>query len=180
MSTAMLHYGANERRHIMLQKLGGKEVLQKATDTFYDRQMNDKMLAKFFHGSDLTILKWHQFNLMGIAFTQVPDNFDVEHLILVRHEHLFDRGLDETYFDHTVELFVQTLQELKVDPELIEEAKTVIMPLRKYFEEGAELARQRQLKQAKEEMIGQVVLLSVVALCAISAAKLMKQISRKH
>ena len=75
MSTAMLHYGANERRHVMLQKLGGKEVLQKATDIFYDRQMNDKMLAKFFFGSDLTILKWHQFNLMGIAFTQVPDNF---------------------------------------------------------------------------------------------------------
>ena len=102
----------------------------------------------------------------------------MEHLILVRHEHLFDRGLDETYFDHTVELFVQTLQELKVDPELIEEAKTVIMPLRKYFEEGAQLARQRQRKLAKDQMIGQVVLWSVVALCAISVVKLMKQSSR--
>ena len=61
MSTALLHSGANERRHLMLEKLGGKEVLQKATDMFYDRQMNDEKLAKFFKGSDLTILKWRTF-----------------------------------------------------------------------------------------------------------------------
>mmetsp|Transcript_19573 Transcript_19573/g.34419 ORF Transcript_19573/g.34419 Transcript_19573/m.34419 type:complete len:178 (-) Transcript_19573:63-596(-) len=172
MSTALLHSGANERRHIMLDKLGGKDVLQKATDIFYDRQLNDEKLARFFHGSDLTILKWHQFNLMGIAFTSVPENFDVEHLILVRHKHLFDRGLDETYFDHTVELFVQTLQELKVDPELVQEAKSVIMPLRQYFEEGAELARQRQRKRERDQMMGQMIFLAVVAVCAISAMKL--------
>lgn len=60
MSTELLLAGANERRHIMLEKLGGKEVLQKATDRFYDRQMEDQRLAKFFHGTDLTILKWRK------------------------------------------------------------------------------------------------------------------------
>jgi truncated hemoglobin YjbI len=65
MSTELLHCGANERRHIMLDKLGGKEVLQKATDIFYDRQLADPKLARFFRGSEISILKWHQFNLMG-------------------------------------------------------------------------------------------------------------------
>lgn len=65
MSTELLHSGANERRHVMLEKLGGKDVLQKATDIFYDRQLADPMLAQFFLGSEITILKWHQFNLMS-------------------------------------------------------------------------------------------------------------------
>jgi truncated hemoglobin YjbI len=178
MSTELLHSGANERRHIMLDKLGGKDVLQKATDIFYDRQVHDEKLAKFFHGSDLTILKWHQFNLMGIAFTSVPENFDVEHLILVRHEHLFDQGLDETYFDHTVELFVETLTELEVDPELIVEAKSVIYPLRKYFEEGAELARQRRRNAARKQILGQVVIGTLVAAWAFTTIKVVKKLSR--
>ena len=62
MSTALLHYGANERKHQMLQKLGGQNVLAEATDKFYNRQVHDERLLRFFHGTDLTILKWHQFN----------------------------------------------------------------------------------------------------------------------
>jgi truncated hemoglobin YjbI len=62
MSTALLHYGANERKHHMLEKLGGQTVLAEATDRFYDRQVHDEKLLKFFHGTDLSILKWHQFN----------------------------------------------------------------------------------------------------------------------
>jgi hypothetical protein len=107
----------------------------------------------------------------GIAFTAVPDNFDVEKLILVRHEHLFDKGLDETYFDHTVEIFVETLQELKVDPGLIEEAKAVISPLRKYFEEGAELARQRQKKAMQQQAIKRASIVIVVATIALISIK---------
>ena len=109
--------------------------------------------------------------MTGIAFTSVPDNFDVEKLILVRHEHLFDQGLDESYFDHTVEIFVETLQELKVDAELIEEAKAVISPLRKYFEEGAELARQRQKKAMQQQAIKQASILIVVTLVTLLGIK---------
>jgi truncated hemoglobin YjbI len=178
MSTALLHSGANERKHIMLTKLGGNDVLQKATDLFYDRQLHDVRLQKFFHGTDLAILKWHQFNLMGIAFTAVPDNFDVEHLILVRHTKLFDDGLDEKYFDYTVELFVATLHDLKVDVEVIEEAKDVIMPLRSYFEEGAQLARERRQVASRQRLAGQIAVLAIVAAGAITTIKMAKRLSR--
>lgn len=113
---------------------------------------------------------------LGIAFTSVPDNFDVEKLILVRHLHLFDRGLDETSFDHTVELFVETLQELNVDPDLIAEAQAVIRPLRTYFEEGAELARQRKQASIRQQRMKQVGLAAVVvATVAILATKTMRR-----
>lgn len=111
----------------------------------------------------------------GIAFTSLPDNFDVEKLILVRHQHLFDRGLDETYFDHTVDLFVQTLQELNVDPEVILEAKAVIMPLRKYFEEGAELARERYRKEMQQQAVQKAVVVGVVAVVALLTARAMRE-----
>jgi truncated hemoglobin YjbI len=164
----------------MLTKLGGKDVLQKATDLFYDRQMHDARLQKFFHGTDLAILKWHQFNLMGIAFTAVPDNFDVEHLILVRHEKLFDDGLDERYFDYTVELFVATLQDLNVDMELIEDAKDVIMPLRKYFEEGAQLAQIRRQAASRQRLAGQVAVALMVATWAFTTIKIARRMSRRQ
>jgi hypothetical protein len=79
---------------------------------------------------------------------------------------LFDQGLDETYFDHTVEIFVETLQELKVDPELIDEAKAVIHPLRNFFEEGAQLARQRKKVAIQKQTMRQVGLVIVVVVVA--------------
>jgi hypothetical protein len=91
----------------------------------------------------------------------------VEKLILVRHQHLFDEGLDETYFDHTVNIFVETLEELQVDRELIDEAKAVIYPLRKFFEEGAELARQRKHKAIQKQTMRQVGLVFLVAAVAM-------------
>uniref|UniRef100_A0A7S2U6T4 Uncharacterized protein n=1 Tax=Attheya septentrionalis TaxID=420275 RepID=A0A7S2U6T4_9STRA len=133
MSTALLHYGANERRAIMLEKLGGKEVLQKAVDQFYERQIHDERLMIFFRGTDISILKWHQFNLMSISFTGVPHNFDVEHLILNRHETLFDQGLNQDHFDMVLQHFSDTLTDMKVDPSLTEEALEIISPLRDVF-----------------------------------------------
>ena len=66
-SVEVLHYGANERRAIMLQKLGGKQVLNEAIDKFYNRQMADPELSKFFKHSDIQILKWHQLNFMSVS-----------------------------------------------------------------------------------------------------------------
>ena len=107
----------------------------------------------------------------GIAFTAVPENFDVEMLILVRHKHLFDRGLDETYFDHTVELFVETLKDLNVAQDVISEATAVITPLRKYFEEGAELARQRKKKATQQKLLKQVTIATAAVVVALFSIK---------
>lgn len=173
MSASLLHYGANERKHRMLEKLGGKKVLSEATDKFYNRQINDERLAKFFHGTDLAILKWHQFNLMSIAFTEVPESFDVEHLILVRHKQLFDNGLDETYYDCVMEHFSETLKEMKVDQQVIEDACNVVFPLRAIFVQGANDAKVRKLQQSRQGLWteGLVVLAGVVAIVAYRARK---------
>jgi hemoglobin len=128
---SMLHYGANERRAILLGKLGGQKVLRQAIDKFYNKQLEDERLMFFFRGVNVEIIKWHQFNLMSIAFTAVPDNFSLEDLLLVRHKRLFDMGLSEVYFDMVAKHFEDTLIEMNVDEALIKEALEVVMPLRK-------------------------------------------------
>lgn len=174
-STALLHSGANERKHIMLEKLGGKTVLQEATDKFYDRQIHDERLLKFFKGADLTILKWHQFNLMGIAFTALPDNFDALHLILNRHKKLFDEGLDETYFDVVMEHFQGTLKDMKVNDAVIKDAMTVILPLREVFIQGRLDAEKRKQAEERRILTDKVALGAIVVVLAIFAIRSMKK-----
>jgi hemoglobin len=152
----------------MLEKLGGRKVLKEAIDTFYDKQMNDVRLKKFFEHSDIEILKWHQFNLMSIAFTSVPENFDVEKLILTKHERLFDMGLNEGYYDIVMDLFKTTLEEMNVDSALIEEAMEVVLPLRRIFEKGAQDAKKRKKLFEREHRIAVGVLLAFVAFGLLS------------
>jgi hemoglobin len=175
MSTALLHYGANERKHIMLKKLGGQKSLAEATDKFYDRQVRDERLLKFFRGADLAILKWHQFNLMSIAFTEVPENFDARHLILNRHRRMFDEGLDESYFDVVVDHFTATLTEMNVDPALIEDARYVIIPLREVFLQGALEAKERKRAQYRKRLIKEATFPVIVAVVAIVAFKALRK-----
>jgi hemoglobin len=54
-----------------------------------------------------------------------------------KHARLFGMGLNETHFDRVAGHLVATLQELGVDPALVEEAVSIVGPLRGVFEEGA-------------------------------------------
>lgn len=58
--TYPLHCSANERRRLMLAKLGGEAKRREAIDRFYQKQMDDPRLVRFFDGSDVEIIKWHQ------------------------------------------------------------------------------------------------------------------------
>jgi truncated hemoglobin YjbI len=167
MSAEILHYGANERKAIMLSKLGGNEVLRKAIDIFYEKQLHDDELMKFFQGINVDIIKWHQFNLMSIAFTAVPSNFDVVDLILTRHERLFDEGLSEQHFDRVMKHFRDTLEELNVEEELMEEAVDVVMPLRMVFQQGAEESAKRKRKFEWEHKVAMGAIVAIVAAVAV-------------
>lgn len=167
MSTYALHHSALERRRVMLKKLGGDEKRREAIDLFYKKQMDDDRLMHFFEGTDVEIIKWHQFNLMSIAFTAVPKTFDVSDLLLTRHKGLYDKGLSERHFDMVAKHFTDTLEEMKVDPELIKEALDVVMPLREIFREGARLAKERKEQNEFRSRVRKLVVVAVMAAVAI-------------
>jgi hemoglobin len=168
MSTYALHHSALERRRVMLQKLGGEEKRREAIDRFYKKQMQDDRIMHFFDGTDVEIIKWHQFNLMSIAFTAVPANFDVTKLLLTRHQHLFDRGLNERHFDIVAHHFTDSLHEMGVDPALAREALEVVMPLRETFKQGAAAAKARKERAAFHSRVEKGIIAAIVAVFVMS------------
>lgn len=46
----------------LVKKIGGNEVLRQAVNNFYDRLTVDPQISVFFHGADVQLLRWHQFN----------------------------------------------------------------------------------------------------------------------
>lgn len=121
-----------------------------------------------------------RISVMSIAFTAVPENFDVRHLILKRHQKLFDEGLDETYFDVVMDHFKSTLTEMKVDPDIIDAAVEVVMHLREYFVQGAFEAKERKLQKTQQELrTKKLVAASVVATLILIAFRLSKKSSKR-
>jgi truncated hemoglobin YjbI len=144
-STAILHSGNQIHKDQLLAKIGGSAVLHQAVDRFYAKLVQDPRLHEFFAHANLAVLKWHQFNIISFAFTEIPEDFDIEDLILTRHRALFDEGLCESHFDVMMEHFDGTLRELQVEDQVIENAKLSVLHLRDVFQQGARDARQRQL-----------------------------------
>jgi hemoglobin len=174
MSTYALHHSALERRRVMLEKLGGDEKRREAIEIFYKKQMDDERLMHFFEGTDVEIIKWHQFNLMSIAFTELPKTFDVSGLLLTRHKNLFDSGLSEEHFDIVSKHFTDTLEEMHVDHELVKEALEVVMPLRNVFQEGA---RQAKARREADEFRGRLKMAALAAVAAVLVLRFVR--SRK-
>ncbi len=150
----------------MLEKLGGQDTLRKAVDIFYEKQLSDPALKAFFEGANIQILKWHQFNLMSIAFTAVPEQLDVAALIMAKHQRLFDEGLSEEHFDIVIKHFRDTLRELDVDDSLTEEAVAVVMPLRQFFAQGAADAKIRQQDIRWRQHAAKVAAIAVIGFVA--------------
>ena len=89
--------------------------------------------------------------MMSVAFSFVPETFDVEELILRKHARLFDMGLNCSHFDLVLQHFQSTLQELGVDDEITMDAVQILLPLRQVFAKGVadSEARRRVLRRNK-------------------------------
>jgi hemoglobin len=168
MSTAVLNYGANARKDELLEKIGGKKVLHDAVDRFYGRLLQDPELGRFFTGSNLLLLKWHQFNFMSIAFSSVPEDLDLQQLILEKHKRLFENiGLNEKHFDIMIKHLRETFEELNIEKDLINHATSVLAPLRVVFKNGAEEAKARRGSSEALRRLQIAAALAIVGVCAL-------------
>jgi hypothetical protein len=96
--------------------------------------------------------------------------------LLNRHSRIFDDGLNEHHFDLVVDHFSDTLHEMNVDPNLIDEALDVIVPIRFVFTKGAEQARQRKRVAMRKHHATVAI---VVALLAIGVFHIVKSSKKK-
>jgi len=154
--------GVHDRKDTLVQKLGGEKCLREAVDRFYVCLLQDPELAPFFRHTDMNILKWHQFNLFGVAFGK-HDDFDVSSLILQRHARLFDEGLTLHHLDAFIAHFARVLSDMKVRDDIALEAVDVLRQLRPVFKKGQEEAEKRRRKERNKLLLFYVISATVGA-----------------
>jgi truncated hemoglobin YjbI len=100
----------------LLDELGGPEALERVSNVFFQRVVQDETLRRFFVGKDgnnmMERLKRHPYNFMQVAF-QLPDNHKSFAKRIQRlHQPLIrDKGLNRGHFDIMMKHFVSTLKD---------------------------------------------------------------------
>jgi hemoglobin len=121
----------------LLQRLGGASGLRATISGTYQRVLADDKLKPFFEGMSMPALRAHQHRFFTAAFSGSAD-LDAASLILERHRNLFEKGgLDEKHFDRFLGHIVDAMVSQELPQDAINEAVTVMKPLRAAFEKGA-------------------------------------------
>jgi hemoglobin len=129
-------------KQVLLDRIGGEGALELAVEKFYEKNVAHDDVARFFEGVDMKLLKAHQFKFMKLAFTEIPEGVDVAGMLVKGHSRLWDMGLNEKHFDVIATNLVETMQELGVAADVIDDAVAVVGPLRSVFEEQANIRAQ--------------------------------------
>jgi hemoglobin len=169
-SMGALNSSNNSQKDALMEKLGGKDRLHVAVDQFYDKLASDQVLYPFFKNSDVQLLKWHQFNFMSIAFSEVPESFDVEELILKKHARFFDIGMNTEHFDLVLRHFESTLTELGISSDIVKDALAMLVSLRSVFERGVAEATSRQRAARRNHYIYITMVAAIVSAIAVQGA----------
>ena len=108
----------------LFEKLGGKGAVDLAVDRFYERVMNDERIRHFFENVDMNRQRQHQKAFLTYAFGGAPQYEGI--MMREAHKHLVESmGLNGEHFDAVAENLVETLKELGISDELIEEVAAV-------------------------------------------------------
>lgn len=109
----------------LFDRVGGKESVEAAVDLFYYKVVGDPELSSYFDGIDLTKLKAHQRSFLTSAMGG-PDGYTGADMGPA-HAGL---GITNDHFDLVVGHLVETLTELEVPGDVIEEIGGALVPLR--------------------------------------------------
>jgi hemoglobin len=97
-------------------------------DIFYEKVMTDPQLKPFFDGVDMARQKNKQKAFLTYAFGGAP-NYSGKNL-REAHKKLIEKGMNSTHFDAVMDHLGNTLRELNVPNDLIQEAAQIAMSTR--------------------------------------------------
>lgn len=110
------------RETSLYQKLGGKAAIDAAVELFYVKVLGDKRVNHFFEDISMAKQKRKQKEFLSAALGG-PIPYVGKDL---RRAHEDLAGLNDSHFDAIAEHLQATLQELKVDPQIIAQAMAVV------------------------------------------------------
>jgi hemoglobin len=108
----------------LYQRIGGEVAINAAVDHFYERILADISLSHFFDGISMGRLKAHQFAFLSQALSG-PKRYDGASMSDA-HAKL---AIEQTHFDSVALHLVETLRELGVAEEIIQEISGAVTPL---------------------------------------------------
>lgn len=107
----------------LYEKLGGEAAVNAAVDIFYRKVLSDDRISHWFESTDMEKQAAKQKAFLTMAFGG-PNNYTGEDMRKA-HAHLVAKGLNDADFDAVMDDLGQTLKELNVPDELIQQAAAV-------------------------------------------------------
>lgn len=108
----------------LYERIGGKAAIMATVGMFYDRIMNDELLAPFFTDLDISKQITKQVTFMTMAFGG-PHEYTGKDL-RTAHAPLLSRGLGEEHFAAMMGHLQGTLEAMSISADLIDEAMGII------------------------------------------------------
>lgn len=109
------------RESSLYQKLGGQPAIDAAVNLFYRKVLADSRIKHFFDDVNMDKQRRKQKEFLSAAFGGPVPYVGKD----LRKAHANLQGLNESHFNAVAENLQQTLEELKVPKELIDEAMSI-------------------------------------------------------
>ena len=113
----------------LYDRLGGAGALSKAIAILYDKLLADELTRPFFEKLEMQALIRKQVSFMARTLGG-PDEFQGRDLRAAHANLVFSRNLGDPHFDAVVKHLAETLREMGVENELIEEVAARVEPMR--------------------------------------------------
>lgn len=107
----------------LYDQIGGQAAVDAAVDIFYRKVLSDDRIAHFFDDVDMEIQAQKQKAFLTMAFGG-PNNYTAKDM-REGHAHLVKRGLNDDHFNAVAEDLSNTLKELNVADDLIDQVMEI-------------------------------------------------------
>lgn len=107
----------------LFEQLGGEAAVDAAVDIFYRKVLADDRVNGFFDMTDMEGQAAKQKSFLTMAFGG-PHNYSGMDM-REGHKHLVDQGMNDTHVDVIIELLGESLRELNVAEDLINQVAAV-------------------------------------------------------
>jgi len=113
----------------LYDKIGGAKAVKAAVDIFYDKILANELLKPFFEHLDMKAQRVKQVAFLTMAFGG-PVKYTGKNM-RDAHKSSVEKGMSEMHFTEVIKLLRETLQELNVDEELIQQAIQIALSTKK-------------------------------------------------
>ena len=108
----------------LFDKLGGAAAVDLAVDKFYQRVLQDDRIKHFFADEDMVKHRAHQKAFLTYAFGGT-DKYDGRYMREAHKELVEKQGLSSEHFDAVAEDLMETLKEMGVPAELLDQVAAI-------------------------------------------------------